>query len=187
MTDLGRIFLSYGHDEYTYLARQLKLDLERRGCEVWFDVERLVPGAIWETYIEEGLEWVTDASGPASLVLLMTPHSVRRPDGYCLNELSWALSRGLAVIPLMVVDVEPPLSIARVQWLDLRDAVPLPERAARYSERFDLVAMRSGASPPSARESRGRCSPAGSRRCPPASRSASMNRRSRVDGPLAAR
>ena len=139
MTDLGRIFLSYGHDEYTYLARQLKLDLERRGCEVWFDVERLVPGAIWETYIEEGLEWVSDAPGLANLVLLMTPHSVRRPDGYCLNELSWALSRGLTVIPLMVVDVEPPLSIARVQWLDLRDAVPLPERAARYSEQFDQL------------------------------------------------
>jgi len=41
-----RIFLSYGHDDYISLALRIKHDLEERGHEVWFDVERLKPGAI---------------------------------------------------------------------------------------------------------------------------------------------
>jgi hypothetical protein len=78
-----RIFLSYGHDEHIGVALRLKADLEGRGHEVWFAVDRLQPGADWERYIEEGIEWA--ASG--KFVLLLTPHSVRRPDGFCLNEL----------------------------------------------------------------------------------------------------
>ena len=39
-----RIFLSYGHDEYATLAEQLKKDLQERGHEVWFDINRLKPG-----------------------------------------------------------------------------------------------------------------------------------------------
>lgn len=43
-----RIFSSYGHDENTAVALRLKSDLERRAHEVWFDVDRLKPGADWE-------------------------------------------------------------------------------------------------------------------------------------------
>jgi len=113
-----RIFLSYGHDEHTAVALRLKSDLEGRGHEVWFDVERLKPGGDWERYIEDGLDWVS--AGRGKFVLLMTPHSVRRPDGYCLNELARAYSRQLTIAPVMVSTVEPPLSICRIQWVDFR-------------------------------------------------------------------
>jgi hypothetical protein len=86
-----RIFLSYGHDEHVTLAQRLKQDLEARGHEVWFDAERLIPGADWERYIEEGLEWVAAVPREGRVVLIMTPYSVRRPDGYCLNEIARAL------------------------------------------------------------------------------------------------
>ena len=59
------------------------------------------------------------------MVLLLTPHAVRRPDGYCLNEIARALSRGLRIIPLMVVVSESPLSICRIQWLDMRQCIPI--------------------------------------------------------------
>jgi hypothetical protein len=45
-----RIFLSYGHDEHTAFALRLKSDLERRGHQVWFDQDRLKPGA---DYVKE--------------------------------------------------------------------------------------------------------------------------------------
>ena len=51
----------------------------------------------------------------------MTPHSVRRPDGYCLNELAYALDLRLDILPVMLVWTTPPLSIYRYQWLDLTD------------------------------------------------------------------
>jgi hypothetical protein len=82
------IFLSYGHDNYVSLAVRLKHDLEGRGRQVWFDVERLKPGGDWERYIEDGFNHVSAIPEEGRFLLLMTPHSVRRPNGYCLNELT---------------------------------------------------------------------------------------------------
>jgi hypothetical protein len=127
-----RVFISYGHDESATLAEKLKQDLESKGHEVWFDSHRLKTGSDWGRDIEQGLEWVSEIPGEGRFVLLMTPHSVRRPDGYCLRELRRALDRKLVVLPLMVVRCEPPLCICRIQWLDMEDCLPLPERESRY-------------------------------------------------------
>ncbi|HTX61488.1 MAG TPA: TIR domain-containing protein, partial [Methanobacterium sp.] len=131
-----RIFLSYGHDEYVVFAEKLKDDLEDRGHEVWFDVDRLIPGGDWADYIEEGLDWISEFPNKGVFVLLMTPHSVRRPDGYCLNEISRAIQRGLKVVPIMLVFTEPPLSICRIQWLDMQDCIPLNKKINNYEKRF---------------------------------------------------
>lgn len=115
-----RIFISYGHDEHISFARKLYDELIARGDEVWFDEEKLKAGCRWEEYIENGLKWISnDPDG--KMILIMTPHSVRRPDGYCLNELSYALDLRLDILPVMLVWTTPPLSIYRYQWLDLTD------------------------------------------------------------------
>lgn len=97
------------------------------GHEVWFD-EHLIPGDDWEQLIEQGIDWVAERPETGRVLLVMTPHSVRRPDGYCLNELAHALNRRLTVVPVMLVSVEPPLSISRLQWLDMTDCIPLPDQ-----------------------------------------------------------
>jgi hypothetical protein len=130
------IFLSYGHDEHASLAERMKRDLEGRGHEVWLDLDHLKPGGDWERYIDDGLNWASDAPDEGRFVLLMTPHSVRRPDGYCLNELARAWDRRLPIIPVMVVKVEPPLSICRLQYLDMRDCVPVDDPQSRYEWKF---------------------------------------------------
>ena len=113
-----RIFISYGHDEYLAFARQLAIAFKDRNYEVWFDENYLKGGVPWEEYIEKGLQWVAqDENG--RMILVMTPHSVRRPDGYCLNELAYALDLHLPVLPIMLVWTTPPLSIYRYQWIDL--------------------------------------------------------------------
>ena len=134
-----RIFLSYGHDDYASLAFRIKRDLEALGHEVWSDVERLKPGGDWERYIEEGFEFASKDHESGRFLLLMTPHSVRRPDGYCLNELARAYGRGLPIIPVMVSDVEPPLSIARLQWFDMRQCFPVDEFEEKYAKKLDQL------------------------------------------------
>lgn len=131
---MRRVFLSYGHDEHAALATRLKHDLDAAGLPTWFDVDRLRPGGDWERYIEEGLEWAAETPGEGRFVLLMTPHAVRRPDGYCLNELARAFERGLPVVPVMVATCSPPLSIARLQWLDMRGVARADD--AVYDERL---------------------------------------------------
>ncbi len=131
-----RIFLSYGHDEYADIASHIKKDLESRGHEVWFDIDKLKVGEYWEDYIDNGIDWVGEKPDKGRIVLLMTPHSVRKPNGFCLNELARALDRQLYVTPVMVVQVKTPLCICRIQYLDLRDCLPIKKRTARYKQRF---------------------------------------------------
>ncbi|HEY3274378.1 MAG TPA: toll/interleukin-1 receptor domain-containing protein [Methanocella sp.] len=126
-----RIFISYGHDELLGLAVRIKDDLAALGHKVWFDADRLGAGTDWEQYIDEGLNWVSEDKN-GKVIVLMTPHSVRRPDGFCLNEITRALARNLGIIPVMLVWCEPPLSICRIQWLDMRDCVPLKDHQDQY-------------------------------------------------------
>ena len=106
-----RIFLSYGRDEYADEARALRDALLARGHEVWFDEQRLGSGLDWEHSIEKGLGWCD------RVVLLMTPHSVRRPDGFCLNEIAKAMELRRTIIPVLLVEVPlgAPTSICRIQ------------------------------------------------------------------------
>jgi WD40 repeat protein len=124
------IFLSYGHDEFANFAERLKNDLVAGGYDVWFDLNRLKPGQDWESYIEEGIN--VTAANNGQFILLMTPHSVRRPNGYCLNELARAIQRNLHIVPVMLDSCEPPLSICRLQYLDMHACVPIEERRERY-------------------------------------------------------
>ena len=135
-----RIFLSYGNDDYASLALRIKCDLEALGHEVWFDVQRLKPGGDWERYIEEGLEFASKDNESGRFLLLMTPHSVRRPEGYCLNELARAYARNLPIIPVMVSTVEPPLSISRLQWLDMRECFRVEQHEEKYAKQLGLLA-----------------------------------------------
>ena len=63
------------------MAVRIKRDLEALGHEVWFDVERLKIGGDWERYIEDGLDFASAVPDTGRFMLLMTPHSVRRPNG----------------------------------------------------------------------------------------------------------
>ena len=127
-----KLFLSYGRDGYTAEVRALRDALRARGHEVWFDEEQLATGLDWELRIERGLAWCD------RVVLTMTPHSVRRPDGYCLNEIAKAMERQKLIIPLLLVEVPDgaPTSICRIQYLDWRDAVPVAEKAERFTQRM---------------------------------------------------
>lgn len=112
-----KIFLSYGHDKFSVIAERLKEDLSKEGYDVWMDSDRIRGGHDWEIKIEEGIndsDWI---------VLLMTEHSIRRPDGVCLDEISYARQSGKQIAPVMIQEVRPPLCIARIQWVDMLNLV----------------------------------------------------------------
>lgn len=131
-----RVFVSYGHDKYLPFAQKVAQELEIRGHEVWFDEKQLKPGRIWESYIEQGLNWVSESKLNGRIILIMTPYSVRRPDGYCLNEIAKALDNKITIIPVMLVWAEPPLSIYRLQWLDLQNSKNKTEITESFQSDF---------------------------------------------------
>ncbi len=127
-----KLFLSYGRKDYVEEVVALRDALRARGHEVWFDEEQLGTGLDWEQRIEQGLVWCD------RMMLVMTPHSVRRPDGYCLNEIAKALELRKLIIPVLLVEVPQgaPTSICRIQYLDWRDAVPVAEKPERFMQRL---------------------------------------------------
>lgn len=130
-----KLFLSYGRDDFANEVFTLRDALRKRGHEVWFDGEQLATGLDWEQRIEQGLKWCD------KVVLTMTPHSVRRPDGYCLNEIAKALESQKIIIPVLLVELPngAPTSICRIQYLDWRDAVPADQNAERFIHRLQRL------------------------------------------------
>lgn len=139
----SKIFFSYGHekeDNFMDDVLCIKSDLEKWGHKVWFDLKHLKAGVDWEQYIEEGLNWCD------KVVLVITPYSVRRrnpqdpksKDGYCLNEITKAMERNKIIIPIMLkwVDEGVPVSICRIQYLDMTDCIPIKQQRIRYQLRF---------------------------------------------------
>lgn len=108
-----KLFISYGHDKYKDLIEKLANDLKSLGYDIWIDFERLYERSVWTEEIERGIE-----SSDITIVF-MTSHSMRRPDGYCLNEIAFASYCKKEILPVRIEDVPPPISIARIQWLDL--------------------------------------------------------------------
>lgn len=130
------IFISYGHDGFSVLAERLKNDLKSKGHDVWFDKEKLKSSADWEAEIENNIiasDW---------LILLMTNHSVRRPGGVCLDEVSVARYMGKKILPIMVQNVMPPFCIARIQWLDMQNYCCDENgiiNESKYAEKFEQI------------------------------------------------
>ncbi|OQS01464.1 hypothetical protein ACHHYP_00765 [Achlya hypogyna] len=115
--------------------------VQARGHDVWVDHEQLSPGCDWETDISNGLNRVKEAQEHGRVLLLMTPHALRRPDGYCLNEIARgelppvepkshavrhvAITLRLSIFPVFVATCEPPQSISHLPYFDMRSVVPL--------------------------------------------------------------
>ena len=98
--------------------------MQERGHQVWVDVEKLSAGTDWEDGINSGLMWVKAAQQDGRVLLIMTPHALRSPDGYCINEIARATSNRLSIFPVLVASSEPPPSISMLPYFDMRDCVP---------------------------------------------------------------
>ncbi|QSZ42174.1 TIR domain-containing protein [Sulfurimonas aquatica] len=115
------IFISYGRDvknpQHVELVKKVKSTLEKEGFNVLMDIEQLQTGVDWELQLEKNIsqsDWI---------LFFITPYSARRPDGYCLNELSFGLSLRKPIAPIMVDFEVAPLSISRIQYLDLQHVI----------------------------------------------------------------
>ncbi len=113
-----RIFLSYGHDANEDLVRRIKVDLEGRGHDVWFDKSEIKCGDDWRRAITDGI------IGSNRVLSFLSKYSSRDP-GVCLDEIAIAIGvKGGNIQTVLVeseTEVKPPASISHIQWLDMHD------------------------------------------------------------------
>tara|TARA_R100000900_G_scaffold9669_2_gene9279 strand:+ start:279076 stop:283374 length:4299 start_codon:yes stop_codon:yes gene_type:complete len=123
-----KIFLSYGRKDASDIARTLKQTLENEGHTVWIDEAEMKGGRSWEEQIEQAIK------GADRVITVLSPHAVRRPEGVCLDEISFARFRGIPIIPVMYKPCTPPLSIFRLDWIDLKNVDQLNNLEERLSK-----------------------------------------------------
>ena len=110
-----KVFFSYGHDIHADFIKKIKKDLNKKeNIDIWLDSEELKAKDDWELELEHAIE------NSDEIVYFITPYSARRPDGYCLNELAFSIINGKKIIPVMVDFITPPLSICRIQYIDIQ-------------------------------------------------------------------
>ena len=113
-----RIFLSYGHDSNVELVHRIKVDLEKRGHDVWFDKSEIKFGDDWRHSITDGI------LKSNRVLSFLSKHSTREP-GVCRDEIAIAIGVKGGNIQTILVEaepeVQPPVNIGHIQWLDMHD------------------------------------------------------------------
>lgn len=118
-----KIFISYGHaGEGLELAERIERDLSNMGFDVYRDKNPdrgLKPG--------DDFDWIlqTEIKNRDIFLSILTCHAVRRPQGWCLDEIAYARTKDRKIIPLLVENrskegnpCEPPLCIHRLNFID---------------------------------------------------------------------
>jgi non-canonical purine NTP pyrophosphatase (RdgB/HAM1 family) len=95
-----RIFISYAHEDASYLAAVERALLAH---EVWFDKKSLHVGQLWEAEIER------EIGAAHCFLFLLSPRSI--VSEWCQKELSIALKFSKPIAPVMIerVDIPDPL------------------------------------------------------------------------------
>jgi tetratricopeptide (TPR) repeat protein len=140
-----KLFLSYGRKDASELAHRLKEDLTQAGYDVWKDTCEINAGEKWDAKTVAALET------SEILVAVLSPHAVRMTsaeepdevDGVCLDEISYArfAKPPTPVVPIMGVDCNPPFTIFRLSYVDMR-AWQQSERAYQQGLRDLLKSMK---------------------------------------------
>jgi hypothetical protein len=148
-SDNPRLFVSYSREDAAF-AERLATDLRTRGLNVWFDRLDIPTGAPWDIEVEAGLR----ASQGALVVL--SPTSVASQN--VMDEVSFALSEGKRILPVLHRPCAIPLRLARLQYVDftrsyddgLRRLIQdlLPARAAASASSLPAETMPREESPP---------------------------------------
>lgn len=104
------MFISYAHADGAEMASRLAEDLQSDGHEVWWDKERLKPGASWTSGIEDGIDH-------ADVVLALLSRSSYDSD-ICRAEQLRALRKRKRVLPVVLQpDTDLPIHLESEQYL----------------------------------------------------------------------
>jgi hypothetical protein len=135
-TSLSIAFISYSRADSEF-ALKLAGDLKAAGANVWLDQLDIEPGTHWDTAVEEAL------LNSAHLLVLLSSVSVKSDN--VRDEVSYALSQQMKIIPVLVSECKVPFRLARFQHIDFRK-----DYAAALSSLLKTLRVEQRAIPPPA-------------------------------------
>lgn len=102
-------FFSYSRHDFDFVSR-LATDLKKEGLNVWLDQLNISPGTRWDDAIQKALK--------ESDCMLVVISNTSVQSANVLDEISYALTNGKRVIPLIIHNCDVPFRIARLQHID---------------------------------------------------------------------
>ena len=109
--DASAAFVSYSRQDSEFALR-LAEDLKAAGANVWLDQLDIAPGEHWDRSVEEALR------GCTRMLVILSPESVASDN--VMDEVSFALRSGKAIIPILFKECALPLRLHRKQHIDFR-------------------------------------------------------------------
>jgi len=105
-----QVFISYAHEDEVY-ANKIAKSLKTAGLEVWIDNSKLQGGSAWVQEIARGIT-------QSKLVLNILSQDSIESD-FVEKEILYSIDTAKKkVIPLRIKNVQPPLILANVQYID---------------------------------------------------------------------
>lgn len=104
-----KYFLSYSRQNSDFVTK-LAADLKKAGTNVWLDQIDIVPGMRWDDSIQNAL----NESG--GLLIALSADSVKSQN--VMDEISFAISNGKRIVPLVIEPCSVPFRMARYQHID---------------------------------------------------------------------
>jgi hypothetical protein len=105
----SKYFFSYSRKDEDFVVN-LASKLKEAGTNVWLDKIEIAPGARWDEAIAKSLG---EAEG---LVVALSSASVKSQN--VMDEVSYAISEGKKIVPLLVETCSIPFRLARFQYID---------------------------------------------------------------------
>lgn len=106
-----RIFISYAREDASFLALQLRNDLNNAGQDTWLDTAEIGAGGAWAQDIEEAIE------NCDIFIALLSYASYISPT--CRAEQSRAMRKNKRIIPILVQqDADRPLEFETFSYID---------------------------------------------------------------------
>lgn len=106
---MSTYFLSYSRSDEV-IALRFANDIIAAGIAVWVDQYDIRPSEHWDRAVEAAVQRCT------GLIVLLSPRSSASPN--VADEVSVAIERGKAIIPILVEKCTVPLRMTRMQFID---------------------------------------------------------------------
>jgi len=107
-----RVFISYSREDVDFV-KNLAIDLQMVGLEVWWDISGLRGGDNWVRTIQDALD------RSKYCIVVVTPNSIMST--WVEKEYTYAINNDKIVIPLFLVDCKMPFSFSNTQYVDFRE------------------------------------------------------------------
>jgi TIR domain/FHA domain len=109
---MGKVFISYSREDKLIVSALVR-ELQNNKIDIWIDQKHIDAGSHWD----DSIQWAIDSC--SHLLLILSKASTI--SNYVRDEFIYAKRKNKKILVAIINDVELPLALGRIQYIDFRD------------------------------------------------------------------